>query len=742
MKRFLLLIFIFNSWFWINSRSQELSDTDSITQEIASLTDSLKVHRLISLADELKYNNSGKALEYAYQGLEISNNIKSSYELAISHQCIAEIYSLRGHYERALEHFLAALKLFTSLENQTKIAICDNSIGNVFMHTGDYNQASSYFLQALTLNKKLKNIEDIASNYNNIGNAFLLQDSIDKGLSYFLVSLMIADSLKNTTEVIKLLNNIGTGYLRLKKFEMAMNSFEKAAKLSLQQQNQYSLAQSYLNIAKVYNNTNHFSSALKFALKSYQLAVSENYNMIVYETENLLSQIYVSLGNYRNAYHHYVKYKLLSDSIFNDANSKKLAIIQAKYELENSEKENQLLRIRNEESKKTIHRKNIIVSVSSMLILVSLILVFVLLYFNNRFKKLNQILEKQSNELKELNLQKDKFFSFVVHNIKNPFSTIYGFSELMLKSAEKKEQDKMLRYSQYIYDSSEGIKEILNNLLEWSRLQRGSYEYNPVRLDLEGLIKDLVELNNKSAAKKSIALSYENIENKYVYADRQMVYTILQNLISNAIRYNIENGKINLSVVNKGRFIEVTIADTGEGIPEDRIDRIFVFNPSPASATDESRGAGMGLIICKELVTKNGGDITVTSTAGEGSSFSFTLPVPDSELEYIEGREPALSEQINIIKENLRSFHVIPEKFREKLNNELIQKYNHVSKMLSVEELKEFSEILITVGDEYKVDPIKVYGEKLLEFSTALQFDRILKILPEFSDMVEIINRI
>lgn len=744
MKIFKILSFLILTLYLVlcNVYAIENNNIDSIRKEINSLTDSARVNRLISLSDSFKYKSTQIALEFAYQGLELSNKNKYTFEIGLSHQCIAEIYRVRGLYERALEDYLAALKIFTSLNTPLQIAECCNSIGNIFMINGDYTQASAYFAQALEINKKLSNVNDIALNYNNIGNAYLMQDSVDKGLSYFLVSLMIADSLKNTNEVINLLNNIGAGYYRLEEYPMAMNSFEKAARLSLQKQNLFSLAQSNLNISKVYFKTNHNSSALKFALKSHKLAISENYNLILHESELLLSQIYAVLGDYRKAYNHYVKYKALSDNIFNDKNSKKLSVIQAKYEIENIEKENQILRQRNEENKKTIQRKNRIVTISTLLIVVSIILVVLLLYFNKRFKKLNSILVTQSAELKELNSQKDKFFSFVVHNIKNPFSTIYGFSELMLKYAGQKDVDKMIRYSRYIFDSSEGIKEILGNLLEWSRLQRGNYDYNPLRLDLEGLIKDIIELNYKTASKKGITLTYKNIENKFALADRKMVYTILQNLLSNAIKYNSDNGNVIISIDIKGHFAEIAVADTGNGIPEKQLKQLFVFDPSSSAKTNgESKGAGMGLIICKELVSKNGGEITAESAPGKGSRFAFTLPLPESELTYIEGNEPGISEQMSLIKDNLISYHHLPEKLVEEINNTLLPVYNHVSKVMSVEELKDFSNSIVALGDNYKIDPLKEYGLKLLNYSDTFQFDKILKVLPEFAEIVKIINR-
>ncbi|MFO7657301.1 MAG: ATP-binding protein [Bacteroidales bacterium] len=715
---------------------------DTTESKPGLISDSSRVHYLLSAADNLKFNDTRSALALAYQSLEIASQKGHANELAATHKCIATIYTIRGHYEKALENHLAALKIYTSLNDEEQIASCSQSIGEVFMLTGNYSQSSSYFSNALEINKKLKNISEISMNYKGIGKAYIRQDSIDKGLSYYLVSLMIADSLNNINEVIDLLNNIGEGYLKLQKYPIALGNFQRAAKLSLQEQNMFAHALANLNISKVYLGNKQFSPALKFAINSYNSASAEGFTQILHDAEHTLSRIYASVGNYKKAYQHFVKYKILSDSVFNVETSKKLAIMQAKFDIENMERENQLLRLKNEENRRTILRKNKIVTITVLLIAASFFLVFLLLYINRRFKKLNRLLEEQSKELKELNQQKDKFFSFVVHNIKNPFSTIHGFSELTLKYAEQNDQEKMLRYSRYIYDSSQGIKEILNNLLEWSRIQHGSYEYSPVKIHLEGLVKDILEINSKAAGKKGISLTYQDMDNRYIYADRQMVYIMFQNLFSNAIKYNHDNGSVSVSAEYQGHFTAITVSDTGQGISKKQLAHLFDFAYKQGlKDTGESNGAGMGLVICKELVTKNGGEISVVSAPGEGSRFTFTLPTHESGTEFSEVSEPSIAQQIQLIKDNLSAIDNFPLELKEKINTTVLQNYYHTEKGLSADSMKEFSESLVLLADEYQIDPLKKYGQKVAKYSGSFQFDKILKIIPEFREIIKIINR-
>ena len=202
----------------------------------------------------------------------------------------------------------------------------------------------------------------------------------------------------------------------------------------------------------------------------------------------------------------------------------------------------------------------------TLLVLVLATLLFMLNRMNNRYRMLNRKLAAQSNELETLNDVKDKFFSFVAHNLKNPFNTIMGFSELMQRAADTHDLEKARQYSGLIYDLSAQVQKVLSNLLEWSRLQRRTFEVKPEIVELTGLIKDVVEMNNKEAARKDINLSLSGESNVFVVADRTMITTVIQNLVTNAIHFTPPSGQISINCSVKDQYTEVSITDTGVGI--------------------------------------------------------------------------------------------------------------------------------------------------------------------------------
>ena len=217
-----------------------------------------------------------------------------------------------------------------------------------------------------------------------------------------------------------------------------------------------------------------------------------------------------------------------------------------------------------------------------------------------------------------LNDQKDRFFSFVAHNLKNPFNTIMGFAELMQRTENTKDKQKPQQYARLIYDLSSQVQKVLSNLLEWSRLQRRSFECKPETVELSSLVKDVLEMNTREAARKDIHFSITTQDHVLVSADRSMITTVLQNLVSNAINFTPSSGQITISCALENQQAIVSIADTGIGISAENMARLFNFDFSQARMSSSDKGgAGLGLIICQEMIAKNNGTITGRKRTGK-----------------------------------------------------------------------------------------------------------------------------
>jgi len=244
-------------------------------------------------------------------------------------------------------------------------------------------------------------------------------------------------------------------------------------------------------------------------------------------------------------------------------------------------------------------------------------------------KRLSEIqIKKQSDELKELNATKDKFFSIIAHDLKGPFNSILGFSDLLLENYRDLDGATLEKSLQAIHMASNQAYALLENLLLWSQAQIGRVDYFPEAFYLNELMLDNIRLLKIQANKKNIFISSHIPGNLKVLADRNMVGTILRNLMTNAIKFTPRNGKIEVSALVNNQQVEISVADNGIGIPRENIGKVFRIDSKISTpGTEKERGSGLGLLICKEFVEKNGGRIWVERNREKGSTFRFTVPV-------------------------------------------------------------------------------------------------------------------
>lgn len=243
-------------------------------------------------------------------------------------------------------------------------------------------------------------------------------------------------------------------------------------------------------------------------------------------------------------------------------------------------------------------------------------------------KEAEKQLIKNAEELKESNAEKDKFFSIIAHDLKNPFQGIFGYSQVLnedfhfLSEKEKKE------IAANIYSSSKTLYDLLINLLEWSRLQVDKVEIKAEKINLYDRLEDINRLLLPNTERKKISVINQVDKSLEVHADDYMLGSILQNLISNAIKFTHPEGSVRINSEVKHLFAVISIQDSGIGISKDDLDKIFNIGVRyTTQGTDKEMGTGLGLILCKEMIEKQGGNIWVESELGSGSNFKFTLPI-------------------------------------------------------------------------------------------------------------------
>ena len=235
-------------------------------------------------------------------------------------------------------------------------------------------------------------------------------------------------------------------------------------------------------------------------------------------------------------------------------------------------------------------------------------------------------------KLSKLNASKDKLFSLISHDLRSPFNSLLGFSEILTTEYDSLTHDEVKEYLNVIYEASKNLYGMTNNLLQYSRFQMGRFDFQPVEINLVNLIQKNLSLLKGNAIRKEISLTADFNADVYVFADEDMLNSTIQNIISNAIKFTQRGGEVKIRTeiipfFNTATHVKVTVEDNGTGISSGELKKIHNEEIISTPGTEREYGTGLGLLIVKEFVEKNGGKIDVKSKVNQGTSFSFTLPV-------------------------------------------------------------------------------------------------------------------
>jgi signal transduction histidine kinase len=407
-----------------------------------------------------------------------------------------------------------------------------------------------------------------------------------------------------------------------------------------------------LNIASCYIEINQFDSAKYYLISGLEMA--EKYNLRneklhLYQAMGILMS---KTGNFKSAFEYQQSYIALYDSIYNSEKDKMVADITGKYEIEQKEKENELLRQQNTikqlQVEKTTNKLKYLFLIALVIILSITVFLWMLIRSNKARKETNKILEgknrqivlqkdqlvetlhflsQREHNLAEANATKDRFFSIIAHDLKNPFTGILGFSKILNDDFDQLSEAEQRQYISYINESSDQLYKLLDNLLQWARAQLNQIDPKPEQIAIGRLVNNCVLLYKNIARNKNIHIEYDPRCNLTAYADPGMMETIMRNLLSNAIKFSPHDGVIKISASKVGKHTEITVSDSGIGMSDEEQLKLFKIDVRlQKKGTASEQGSGLGLIICKEFVERNHGSVRLQSKKGVGSQFTITLP--------------------------------------------------------------------------------------------------------------------
>ncbi|MGC4022767.1 MAG: tetratricopeptide repeat protein [Cyclobacteriaceae bacterium] len=633
--------------------------------------DKTKIKLLVKLARKVMVRNSDSAIRIANNAAIIAKRLESDKEIARVYRLTGRIYSDQGKYSHAIENLKLSLAHSEMIHDSSIISSDFNDIGRAYRRIGDSKTALDFLQHGLDIALASHDQEMIGVITNNM--ALVLNDAGDDtlALEYYQKSLAIAEKLKDTTNIILGLNNLGGQYYRLKNLKKEEEYYLKALELAEKAHNVGSFGVTYDNIGSMWEDRGNLQKAFIYFQKSLEYERKSGVKAYVAEALQSVSAICIKMKNYQMALNYAAEgFKLseqiqsaeikaaaardlaiayektrqfeqsirfmkiahtITDSLNSTERARAVSNVASRYELHKKESEIKSLNLEKQMQKNELRQESRIKYGLILFLIIVLILLLISIYQYRARKKANEMLvvwsravDQKNQELHNLNKVKDKIFSSIAHDVRSPLASLQSLVSLLDMKALS--PDELQRITVELSARVNTTSSLLENLLNWSKNQIATAKANPIKTDLRNLTNECIELYRSNAKEKEIQLINKIEPSSFIYADEEMIRITLRNLISNAIKFTRKGGEVKVESQLQDNILCVSISDSGVGIPQEDLGKIFSLEAYTTPGTAKEKGTGLGLILCKEFIEKNGGEISVDSIHGEGSKFSFTVP--------------------------------------------------------------------------------------------------------------------
>lgn len=600
--------------------SDEAIQTSKLFDDKQLLADSYD-YRFMLLFQKGDYSEAQIYAELSNTFAEEAGSVRL---IAKSYDNLGILQGIKGNHSGAIEFFMKSLEAYEQVGDDSKISLALMHLGHTFELAGNLNKALEYLKRSLQINKKIENKYNEGWTLVNIGVVYSRMNQVDSALTYYEASLALAEQINNHRLILTCLDNIGGKYSLKRDFEKANYYLQKAYRLSEKSGQNSRTVYISGNLAENYLYMGQFDSARIFGEKQLELALSSALISEQKVAYFILAQIYDSLGDYKRAHQSLLEYITVNDTIFNRQKSEQIESLRESFETEKKEQEITLLA---QEKQSAEFRRNIYGIIA---VLVFIIGVFVYNQQRIRSKRNKLLLAKE----KELDRMKSRFFANISHEFRTPLTLILGpVTDLLARIPDPVDQKQL----KVMKRNADRLLDLINQLLDLSKIEFGNMKLEMSKSDIITVLKGITLSFHSIMAQKEIKLIMDVTPNQLeINFDRSKFETILTNLLSNAFKFTPQHGCITVEskVVSKKfkkgskEYFEVSITDTGPGIPGADIRNIFNrFYQSENNQLSQQEGSGIGLALSKELVELHQGRIEATSQVDEGTKIVFDIPV-------------------------------------------------------------------------------------------------------------------
>ncbi len=571
----------------------------------------------------------------------VKNEAEDEILIAIYHD-LAKAYQRQNDYSNSIQYSLKELRLKEKTGNTEDIEGFHFKIAQIYAMDYQFEKSKEHIRIALSIAEEQNDFMSQAKAFTNMANIFSKQSMTDSSIYYYKRTLNIVVSKNLAISLGLVYNNLGLAYKEIGDNDNAL----KYCRLALDEKiktKDNNIFFPLTSIAEIYLDKGILDKAFEYAERAKLIALNSKNPIQLSGTYKLYYDLYREKEDYKLALENYQNFIELSDSLSNQKTKKVIAELEIKYQADKKEHERSLL------EQKNIIQRNYFIAFAVMFLL---LLFFIYTKYINKKRandelqskndKINQQhkqLEEALSELREkekglieANITKDKFFSIIAHDLKNPLHAIVLSSDLLLNRFKSMTGEQLVELINSINKAGIHLSTLLENLLTWARAQSNKINIAPENLKLFNIINSVIELQEVNADEKQIEILNEIDSSLIVYFDKNMLKTVLRNLLSNAIKFSFKSSSITLSAKKIDNIVEFKITDSGIGMKKEDIHKLFRIDVHHSTkGTNSETGTGLGLLLCKDFIELNGGSISVESEYEVGTTFTIQMPTQSAE---------------------------------------------------------------------------------------------------------------
>jgi signal transduction histidine kinase len=631
MRKILIFLFLGLGIFHITFAQNRLNDLQEALALSTKRTYDNVLKQIENIVDTLDFVSAERE---CLETIEICQTLQyRRLALPQAYDILAKVCQKHNRPDLALEYYLKSTESYEKEDFKQALAHAFYRIGFLHLNAKHFGKAQNFLQNALKTAKDSLESRQLINVYNALALCYKDANNFPMAAKYFDNALQVAKNEKDSVLIAVIYSNIATFHFDKGEYKEALPYYKEGLRINLAYQGDTEqIALMYNALGKIYLQVRQTDLAEKNFQQALQLALPNRIHLALQEAYYGLAQIHAFRKDFSQAYQYHTLYKRASDST--NLKSNNLAVLEMQHRFEIEAKDNQILLLTKDIEKHYFQKVSFVAGAIS---LVMLTFFFIRNYWKER--KTNHLLNQQNQQishqkeeiqaqaeqLAQVNTTKDKLFSIVSHDLRSPLNSLSSALELL--QAQNISQVDFQRLVVDLRRSLDSVHNTLENLLQWAYTQMNGIKTQPQVFDIKQITEEIVALYQSKADDKEISLSDLVRGKTLVMADKNQIRLIIRNLIANAIKFTAAGGKVTLSAEIKENWVICAVADTGVGMSQADAERLFQSGTHFSKrGTANEKGTGLGLLLCKEFIERNNGQIWLRSKENEGTTFYFSLP--------------------------------------------------------------------------------------------------------------------